>query len=149
MPRKPKQTTFDEALANLRSFQFDVREASGVAGQYRVEKNGCAAILARNGNIASIVEGPGIVLGGEIAHLLDRGFQKFLKTSRLEITATADHLKALHRFSEELKEAIGAPSYYNESIGTTSTDYFYDRVKGRDTKPIPRGATPWDTADAH
>ncbi|HZU09104.1 MAG TPA: hypothetical protein VFA02_04320, partial [Pseudacidobacterium sp.] len=112
MPKKTKQPSFDEILANLRGFQFDVREAQGVAGQYRVEKNGCAAVLARSDKGASLVDGPGVVLGGEISHLLDRGFQKFLKTSRLEITATADHLKALHRFSEELKEAIGSPSFY-------------------------------------
>jgi hypothetical protein len=149
MPKKTKQPSFDEVLANLRGFQFDVREAQGVAGRYRVEKNGCAAVLARADNGAAIVDGPGVVLGGEISHLLDRGFQKFLKTSRLEITATADHLKALHRFSEDLKEAIGSPSFYNESIGTTSTDYFYDRVKGRDKDPVPRGATPWQSAGAH
>lgn len=149
MPRKVKQPTFDEVLANLRGSQFDVREAKGVAGQYRVEKNGCAAVLARKDNGAVIVDGPGVLLGGEISHLLDRGFQKFLKTSRLEITATADHLKALHRFTEELKEGIESPSFYNESIGTTSTDYFYDRVQGRDKNPVPRGTTPWSSAEAH
>ncbi|HEX3437185.1 MAG TPA: hypothetical protein VHT24_10505 [Pseudacidobacterium sp.] len=151
MPRKTKQITFDEVLANLRSFEFDVREVPGVAGRYQAQKNGCAALLTRsnNGGAAAIIEGPGVLLGGEISHLLDRGYQKFLKTSRLEITATADHLKALHRFSEELKEAIGVPSLYNESIGTTSTDYFYDRVKGRDKNPIPRSPAPWDSANAH
>ncbi len=33
---------------------------------------------------------PGWVLGGEISRLVDRGYQKFLKTSKLEIPATAD-----------------------------------------------------------
>ena len=151
MPRKTKQLTFDEILTNLRSSQFDVREAPGVAGQYRVEKYGCAAVIARasDGNGVAFVARPGFVLGGEIGHLLDRGFQKSLKTSRLEIAATADHLKAIHRFSEELKEVAGSPSLYNESIGTTSDDYFYDRLKGRDTKPIPRSPAPWDANDAH
>jgi hypothetical protein len=151
MPRKTKQLTFDEILANLRGLQFDVREVPGVAGQCRVEKYGCAAVITRasDGSGVAFVGRPGFVLGGEIAHLLDRGFQKFLKTSRLEITATADHLKAIHRFDEELKEVVGSPSLYNESIGTTSDDYFYDRLKGRDTKPIPRSPAPWDSADAH
>lgn len=151
MPRKTKQLTFDEILTNLRSLQFDVREAPGVAGQYRVEKYGCAAVITRasDGNGVAFVARPGFVLGGEIAHLLDRGFQKSLKTSRLEIAATADHLKAIHHFSEELKEVAGSPSLYNESIGTTSDDYFYDRLKGRDTKPIPRSPAPWDANDAH
>src|SRR5580704_4437295 len=151
MPRKTKQLTFDEILTNLRSLQFDVREAPGVAGQYRVEKYGCAAVITRasDGNGVAFVARPGFVLGGEIAHLLDRGFQKSLKTSRLEIAATADHLKAIHHFSEELKEIAGSPSLYNESIGTTSDDYFYDRLKGRDKNPIQRSPAPWDTPGAH
>jgi hypothetical protein len=152
MPRKTKQPTFDEILANLRSLQFDVREVPGVAGQYRVEKYGCGAVIARASDGDSVVSiaRPGFVLGGEIAHLLDRGFQKSLKTNHLEIAATADHLKAIHRFGEELKEVIGSPSLYNESIGTTSDDYFYDRLKGRDIKPVRRLPTPWDSAtDGH
>lgn len=148
MPRKTKQLTFDEILSSLRGLQFDVREAAGVAGQYRVQKHGCAAVIARasDGNGIAFVARPGFVLGGEIAHLLDRGFQKSLKTSHLEIAATADHLKAIHRFSEELKEVAGSTSLYNESIGTTSDDYFYDRLKGRDKNPVPRSPAPWDSA---
>ena len=53
-------------------------------------------------------------------------YQEF---SNLEIPATADHLCALHEFSEELKQAAGAESLYNESLGTTSDVYQYDRVK--------------------
>ena len=75
---------------------------------------------------------PGWLLNGEISRLVDRGYQKFLKTSKLEIPATADHLRALHEFTEELNDAIGAPSLYNQSLGTTSNVYDYDRVKGRD-----------------
>ena len=151
MPRKTKQLTFDEIVASLRSSQFDVKDVPGVAGQYRIEKYGCGAIVVRgsDGKGLSFVAGPGFVLGGEIAHLLDRGFQKSLKTKKLEIAATADHLKAIHRFGEEVKEIAGMPSLYNQSIGTTSDDYFYDRLKGRDTKPVPRSPAPWDSADAH
>ena len=79
-----------------------------------------------------ILARPGWLLGGEISRLLDRGYQKFLKTTKLEIPATADHLRAIHEFSEELKEAAGAISLYNESLGTTSDVYLYDRVKGRE-----------------
>ena len=75
---------------------------------------------------------PGWLLNGEIARLLDRGYQKFIKTSKLEIPATADHLRAIHEFSEELNEATGAPSLYNEALGTTSNVYNYDRVMGRE-----------------
>jgi hypothetical protein len=151
MPRKTKQLTFDEILSGLRGSQFDVREVPGVAGQFRVQKYDCAAIItkASDGNGVAFVARPGFVLRGEIAHLLDRGFQKSFKTSHLEIAATADHLKAVHRFSEELKEIAGTTSLYNEAIGTTSDDYFYDRLKGRDKNPILRSPAPWDSADTH
>jgi len=151
MPRKTKHLTLDEILAKLRDTQFDVQPVPGVAGQYRVQKHGCAAVIApaSDGSGVTFVARPGFVLGGGIAHLLDRGFQKSLKTSHLEIAATAEHLKAIHRFSEELKEIVGSPSLYNESIGTTSDDYFYDRLKGRDKNPVPRAPAPWDTAGAH
>ena len=72
------------------------------------------------------------MLNGEISRLLDRGYQKFFKTSKLEIPATADHLRDIHRFTEELKEATGAQEMYNEALGTTSDTYMYDRVKGRE-----------------
>jgi hypothetical protein len=83
-------------------------------------------------------------VGSEIAKLVDRGYQKFLKTSKTEVPATADHLKAIHQFTEELKEATGAPSLYNESLGTVSDAYIYDRVEDRD-KPAPqRPKRPWE-----
>lgn len=152
MPRKVKPRTFEEVVSLLRSLQFDVQELSEVANggpaqTVRVSKYGCAAVLGRDpkGGVV-LIEKPGVVLGGEIAHLLDRGFQKFFKTSRLEIAATADRLKAEHGFVEELDEAVGEPVLYNESLGTVSDEYMYDRVKGRDKDGPARGATPWDVA---
>jgi hypothetical protein len=100
-----------------------------------VSKNGCAAEIApaaEKGSSVRLLAKGGWVLGGEISRLLDRGYQKFLKTSKLEIPATAEHLRAIHGFNEELKEAVGAMSLYNESLGTTSDRYVYDRVKGRE-----------------
>src|SRR6185437_5820650 len=99
---------------------------------YQVRKYGCAAeIAAAPDGTVMVLRRPGWLLGGEIARLVDKGYQKFLKTTRLEIPATADHLHAIHEFTEELKEAAGATSLYNESLGTTSDKYVYDRVKGR------------------
>lgn len=153
--RKIVPPTFDEVLNKLRSLQFDVREEPRVAGGFRVSKYGCAAVIARakDGKGTAMAHKPGVVLGGEIAYLLDRGFQKFLKTSKLEIAATADRLKAVHLFSEELREVVGEPVLYNEALGTTSDEYMYDRVKGRDTDAPPRGMAPWEltagAADAH
>jgi hypothetical protein len=71
------------------------------------------------------------VLNGEISRVLDRGYQKFLKTSKLEIPATADKLRALHDFAQELDLATGETVLYNEALGTTSDVYLYDRVAGR------------------
>jgi hypothetical protein len=136
---KIKTKTFDDVLSTLGSERFDVAPAaegaSRAAGARRVSKYGCAAEIAPgSGKVAAtrIVSKPGWVLGGEISRLVDRGYQKFLKTTRLEIPATAEHLRSIHKFSEELKEAAGALVLYNESLGTTSDKYVYDRVKGRE-----------------
>jgi hypothetical protein len=147
LPTKLKPRTFEETLNQLRSSQFDVQEVPGVANRVRVSKYECAAILGRDpkGGV-TLVERPGILLGGEIARLLDRGHQKFFKTNSLEIAATADRLKAEHRFIEELDEATGAISLYNQSLGSVSDEYMYDRVKGRDTDAPAQGKTPWDVA---
>jgi len=150
MPKKIKPRTFDEVLSQLRSLQFDVQETGGVANGVRVSKHGCAAVIGRaqDGKGIVLIHKPGIVMGNEIAILLDRGFQKFFKTSKFEMAATADKLKAEHRFAEELDEVVGEVSLYNESLGTVSDEYMYDRVKGRDTDAPPKGLAPWDTAGA-
>ncbi len=142
MPPKTIIRSFDDVLSLLGSQKFDVAPASegaktlGGPGTIRVCKHGCAAEIApvagkKGAKTIEIVTRAGFVLGGEIARLLDRGYQKFLKTPKLEIPATADHLRAIHHFSEELKEALGATSLYNESLGTTSDTYVYDRLVGR------------------
>jgi hypothetical protein len=78
--------------------------------------------------------------------LVNRGYQQFFKTTKAEVPATAEQLKALHQFTEELKEAIGAPSLYNESLGTVSENYVYDRVADRDEPVSERPKRPWETA---
>lgn len=152
MPQKTKPRTFDETINKLRSLQFDVHEVPSVANrapaqQCTVSRYDCAAILGRDpkGGVV-LVRKPGVLLGGEIATLLDRGHQKFFKAGRLEVAATADRLKAEHRFTEELDQAIGGLDLYNEALGTVSDEYMYDRVKGRDKDGPPRGQTPWDLA---
>lgn len=147
MPKKIKPRTFDEAVSQLRSLKFDVREVPGDANRIRVSKYDCAAVLGRSpkGGV-TLVQRAGSLLGGEIATLLDRGHQKFFKTKSLEIAATADRLKAEHRFIEELDEATGGISLYNESLGTVSDEYMYDRVKGRDKDGPAQGKTPWEVA---
>ena len=136
MAKKTPQRIFNDVLALLGGQRFDVAPsrdgAKRTPNAVQVRKYGCAAEIAPapDGSV-EIVARPGWLLNGEIARLLDRGYQKFIKTSKLEIPATADHLRAIHEFSEELKEATGATSLYNEALGTTSDVYNYDRVKGR------------------
>jgi hypothetical protein len=142
MPIKVRRLTFDEILTELRAHEFDVRELPGVAGEVLVTKNGVGAVLKKspNGKRASLSANPGFLLGGEISRLLDKGNQKFLKTSKLEIPATADHLRAVHLFAEELRERAATESLYNESLGTVSDVYMYDRVKGREHTAEPTGS---------
>jgi hypothetical protein len=146
---------FEQVLATLRSSGFDVEAVPGVANQVLVRKYGAAAILARAGEPSGVDkklphtavwwrERPGYLLGGEVATLLDRGFQKFWKTRRLEVPAIAESLQAVHRFAEELREVIGEPSLYNESLGTTSDSYHYDRVKGRELPLAERPVPAWE-----
>jgi hypothetical protein len=137
MAKKTTPRNFTDALASLAGHQFDVSAARDGSGSgvkaYQVRKYGCAAVIAAAPDgTTMLVARPGWLLGGQISRLLDRGYQKFLKTAKVEIPATADHLHAIHEFSEELKEAAGAASLYNESLGTTSDRYLYDRVKGRE-----------------
>ncbi len=130
--------TFDEVLATLGGEKFDVSPAAEGAnraeGAYRISRDGCAAEIARSTEKDApvrLLTGAGWVLGGEIGRLVDRGYQKFFKTSKLEVPATADQLHALHRFREDMKEAAGAIVLYNQALGTTSDRYEYDRLKGR------------------
>jgi hypothetical protein len=137
MAKKIAIPAFADALATLAGHQFDVssaRDGSNAAAKaFQVRKYGCAAEIAAAPDGSTLVLArPGWLLGGQIARLVDRGYQKFLKTPKLEIPASADHLHAIHEFSEELKQAAGATSLYNESLGTTSDRYLYDRVKGRE-----------------
>jgi hypothetical protein len=137
MTKKPPTRTFNDVLALLGGQRFDVAPAQEGARRtpnaVQVRKYGCAAnIAAAPDGSVEILARPGWLLNGEIARLLDRGYQKFIKTSKLEIPATADHLRSIHEFTEELNEAIGGTTLYNEALGTTSNIYNYDRVEGRE-----------------
>ena len=137
MAKKTPQKTFNDVLAVLGSQRFDVAPAQEGAKRsskaFQVRKYGCAAEIAEapDGTV-EILARPGLLLNGEISRLLDRGYQKFLKTSKLEIPATADNLREIHQFNEELKNAAGVEILYNQAMGTTSDTYMYDRVKGRE-----------------
>src|SRR5215467_3961332 len=147
---KPRESrTYEEALAWLRDNGFDVTDAPGTTARVFLRKyNVSAAIQKTAEDGVKIFAYPGYLIGSEISKLVNKGYQQFLKTSKNEVPATADHLKALHQFSEELKEALGIPSLYNESLGTVSEAYQYDRIVDRDKPTAQRKKRPWEVAGA-
>src|SRR5712692_7959225 len=147
MATKVEQRTYEDAVSWLREHGFDLIEAPGTQGRVFLKKYNCSAAIQKtdDGGV-KIFAYPGYLIGSEISKLVNRGYQQFLKTSKTEVPATADHLKALHSFAEELKVALGLPSLYNESLGTVSESYQYDRVENRDKPAVDRPKRPWEVA---
>jgi hypothetical protein len=145
MATKVEQRTYDDAVQWLRDNGFDVIEAPGTQGRVFLKKYNCSAAIQKDGdNGVKIFAYPGYLIGGEISKLINRGYQQVLRTSKTEIAATADHLKALQQFTEELKDALCLPSLYNESLGTVSEAYQYDRIADRDKPAGERPKRPWE-----
>jgi hypothetical protein len=149
MSTKVEQRTYEEAVSWLREHGFDLIEAPGTPGRVFLKKYNVSAAIQKDGDDGvKIFAYPGYLIGGEISKLVNKGYQQVLKTAKTEVAATADHLKALQQFSEELKEALGLPSLYNESLGTVSESYQYDRIKDRDKPAADRPKRPWEKAGA-
>src|ERR1700760_3059870 len=147
MSTKVESRSYDEAVSWLRDHGFDLIEAPGTQGRVFLKKYNVSAAIQKNGDDGvKIFAYPGYLIGSEISKLVNRGYQQFLKTSKTEVPATADQLKSLQTFSEELKTALGLPSLYNESLGTVSESYHYDRVENRDKPAVDRPKRPWETA---
>ncbi|HEY1895070.1 MAG TPA: hypothetical protein VGG62_02310 [Terracidiphilus sp.] len=155
MARKSGTLSFEQILDALRAHSFEIKPFPGVADGVMVSKGGAAAVLVpgkgnqhvENGATGMAVT-PGILVRGEIARLLDRGYQKFIKTSQYELPATAAQLQTIHQFTEELNQVTGAMGLYNESLGTTSELYQYDRLRGREVSQAAP-ARPWELSDGH
>ena len=145
MATKVAERTFEDAVQWLRDHGFDLIEAPGTKGRVFLKKYNVSAAIQKDGEDGvKIFAYPGYLISGEISKLINRGYQQVLKTSKTEVAATADHLKALQQFSEELKEALGLPSLYNESLGTVSEAYHYDRIVDRDKPAADRKKRPWE-----
>lgn len=147
MPKKLKTKSYEDAVSWFRDHGFEVMEPAGASGRVFLKKYNASAAIERaaDGGV-KIFAYPGCLVGGEISKLVDYGNQKVLKTSKTEIAATADHLQALHQFAEELKEGTGGISLYNESLGTVSAEYKYDRLRERDVPQGQRAKRPWEKA---
>jgi hypothetical protein len=138
---RAKITTFEEHMSAARTAGF--KTAAAGSGRTRIERNGiaCTAEAGKDGS-PRFVERPGVVIGMEIGTLTDGGFQKFFTTPTGKgKPALAEDLKAIQNFQEDLREALGLTALYNESLGTVSNKYLYDRVEGRDSAHVRK---PWE-----
>jgi len=118
-------------VEKLATCGFQVGSTGGVV---RVEKYGCGAEFRRtaDGQHYQMTILPSLVCSGLFTRLWDAGYQKFLLfDDGRKIPALASQLTDLRRFNEELRTALGVPTYYNEAIGSTCRVSAYDRVKGR------------------
>jgi hypothetical protein len=129
-------------MDGLASLGFSVGSTRGVV---RVEKYGCGAEFRQNpdGRFQLTIL-PSIMLKGQFTRLWDAGYQKFLlNDDGLKVPALAAQLANLRKFNEELRTALGVPTFYNEALGSVSQVSVYDRVKGRE------GDIPDKTVGAH
>ncbi|MGD0956658.1 MAG: hypothetical protein ABR953_07480 [Candidatus Acidiferrales bacterium] len=134
---------FDQAqVESLSAKGFLVRSSGGVV---RIEKYGCGAELRKSpaGRYQMTII-PSIMLQGQFTRLWDAGYQKFLLTNDgHKVPIRVVELGNLRRFNEELRTALGVPTYYNEALGSTCHYSVYDRVKGR------TGDVPDESVGAH
>ena len=131
-----------KAIESLAALGFAVGSTRGVV---RVEKYGCGAEFRKGpDDLYQMTIPPSIMLKGKFTRLWDAGYQKFLLTDDgQKLPALATHLENLRKFNEELRTALGVPTFYNEALGSVSQLSVYDRVKGR------QGAVPDETVGAH
>jgi hypothetical protein len=136
-----KKMTFEDHMSAARAAGFRTESIGG--GKTRIARDSVACVAEPGpGEVPRIVERAGIPMGGEIGTLTDGGFQKFFVTpGGKRKPALAEELKAIQNFQEDLREALGLTSLYNESMGTVSNLYLYDRVEGRDQGVHDK---PWD-----
>ena len=81
MSRKLQNPNFDQTLESLRGHSFAVTPSTEVAGGWLVSKHGAGAVLVaarENEAPAEFAVGPGALVAGAVARLLDRGYQKFI-----------------------------------------------------------------------
>ena len=139
---KTRTLSFEDRLTAARTAGFAVAQTAGASSGSRVSKNGCAAVVASGAEGVAVIGKPGLLIGDEVAYLVDGGYQKFFQLpDGRKLPALAPQLKAIHAFSEDLREALGLTSLYNQSLGSTSAAHLYDRVKDRDKGEPER---PWE-----
>src|SRR4030081_1372147 len=119
-----------QAIESMAALGFGVGSTRGVV---RVEKYGSGAEFRQmpDGRFQMTIM-PSIMLEGQFTRLWDAGYQKFLLTDEgKKFPVRVNQLAHLRSFNEELRTALGVPTYYNEALGSTCQFSVYDRVKGR------------------
>jgi hypothetical protein len=141
---KPKIATFQQRIDSLAAAGFTA--GPDAAGGVRVTRGECAAVVSEAPGGLVHMGKAGILLGGDIAELVSAGYQMFLMTrSGKRAPARAEQLHALHEFNEDLGEALGLESLYNQGLGTTTARHLYDRVDDRD---VAGEKEPWRAVKA-
>ncbi len=136
---RPKIPTFAERIDLLKKAGFGTENLPD--GRVRVTKHGVGAVVGDEGKNQPDIEKAGLLVGPEIATLLNRGYQMFLETpSGKRLPAHAEQLTALHEFEDDVKAALDLINLYNTSLGTTTPKHMYDRVFERDSGHQPK---PW------
>ena len=136
------------AIESLAALGFSVGSTRGVV---RVEKYECGAEFRKGSDdLFSMTVQPTIMLHGKFTRLWDAGYQKFLLTDDgKKVPALAQHLENLRNFNEELRTALGVPTFYNEALGSVSQLSVYDRVKGRPGDVPDKTVGVHSTDDSH
>lgn len=129
MARKKPVLTADQQLDRLRAYGVAVESLGGQ--RWQAKKGECTATLEAGSKGLQLAARPSYLIGSETAYLLDGGYQKFWVTPGGKAPARAEQLLEMHAFQEALSTALGFISLYNESLGTVSERYHYDRVRGR------------------
>lgn len=136
----PRVVSFAERIESLKKVGFTASILG--SGRAQVSRDGIGAIIEERPGQQPHVNKAGLIVGDEIGALVNGGYQMFWQTpSAKRVPALATQLKSLHNFEEDLKEGLGLPSLYNQSLGTTSDLHLYDRLEHRDEAPAPK---PWD-----
>ena len=128
---KPRVPSFSDRLDVLRQAGFSVKDVG--SGRARISRGEFAAIVEDRGEKSPKMNEPGMLIGSEIGLLTHGGYQMFFVTpTGVKEAALAQQLRGLHDFREDLIEALGDESYYNEALGTIAAHHMYDRVEDRD-----------------
>ena len=141
--KTPKVTTFQDRVDILTKAGFAT--IARPDGRILISKGGIGAVIGDEGQGHPGIEKAGVLMGSEVATLLNRGYQMFLETpGGKRVPAMAEQLRALHQFEDDVKDALDLTNLYNTSLGTTSSSHMYDRVNKRDTGQQPK---PWEKKD--